>query len=46
MSANSVNELLLGYTQVKFETGESIDWAGIGDANARSASPAARPSPA
>ena len=34
VSANAVNELLLGYTKVKFETGERTDWAGIGDANA------------
>ncbi|MFI4942508.1 MAG: TonB-dependent receptor domain-containing protein [Burkholderiales bacterium] len=34
MSANAVNELLVGYTKVKFETGERTDWAGIGDANA------------
>ena len=45
VSANSVNELLLGFTKVKFQTGNH-DWAGIGNANARSASPAARPSPA
>ena len=34
MSANAVNELLVGFTKVKFETGERTDWAGIGDANA------------
>jgi hypothetical protein len=32
-SASTVNELLLGYTRVKFQTGNR-DWAGIGDANA------------
>jgi hypothetical protein len=46
VSTNSVNELLVGFTRVKFETGERNDWAGIGDANARSASPAASPAPA
>ena len=30
---SAINELLLGYTKVKFET-DSTDWAGIGDANA------------
>jgi hypothetical protein len=33
LGANSVNELLLGYTKVKFDSGGS-DWAGIGNANA------------
>ena len=31
--ASSVNELLFGYTKVKFQT-QNTDWAGIGDANA------------
>jgi Carboxypeptidase regulatory-like domain/TonB dependent receptor len=33
MGASAVNELLLGYTKVKFDQGNN-DWAGIGDANA------------
>jgi len=33
VSPNAVNELLLGFTKVKFQTG-NLDWAGIGDANA------------
>jgi Carboxypeptidase regulatory-like domain len=33
VSANAVNELLLGFTKVKFQT-SNTDWAGIGDANA------------
>jgi hypothetical protein len=33
ISASSVNELLFGYTKVKFQT-QAVDWAGIGDANA------------
>jgi hypothetical protein len=32
LSATAVNELLLGYTRVKFDTSET-DWAGIGNAN-------------
>ena len=33
LGATTVNELLVGFTHVKFET-IPIDWAGIGDANA------------
>jgi hypothetical protein len=33
LSTNTVNELLVGFTHVKFQT-IPIDWAGIGDANA------------
>jgi hypothetical protein len=33
ISAKAVNELLFGYTKVKFQT-TSTDWAGIGNANA------------
>ena len=33
MGANAVNELLGGFTHVKFQT-IPVDWAGIGDANA------------
>jgi Carboxypeptidase regulatory-like domain len=33
MSSNTVNELLVGFTHVKFQT-IPTDWAGIGDANA------------
>jgi hypothetical protein len=33
VSANAVNDLLLGFTRVKFQT-RGEDWAGIGDANA------------
>jgi len=33
VSASAVNELLLGYSKTKFETGNK-DWAGIGNANA------------
>lgn len=33
LSATMVNELLVGFTRVKFET-IPVDWAGIGDANA------------
>ena len=33
VSADSLNELLVGYTKVKFQT-IPTDWAGIGDANA------------
>ena len=33
LSASTVNELLVGFTHVKFQT-IPIDWAGIGDANA------------
>jgi carboxypeptidase family protein len=33
LSQNALNELLLGFTKVKFQT-LSTDWAGIGDANA------------
>jgi outer membrane receptor protein involved in Fe transport len=32
ISASAVNELLLGYTRVKFQT-SNTDWAGIGNAN-------------
>jgi hypothetical protein len=33
VSPSAINELLLGYTRVKFQTGNR-DWAGIGNANA------------
>src|SRR5206468_1513043 len=33
LSEHAINELLLGFTKVKFQT-LSTDWAGIGDANA------------
>ena len=33
LSTSTVNELLVGFTKVKFQT-IPIDWAGIGDANA------------
>ena len=33
LSQHAINELLLGFTKVKFQT-LSTDWAGIGDANA------------
>jgi hypothetical protein len=44
LSATSVNELLFGYTKVKFET-SLLDWAGIGDANATVGIPGGQPIP-
>jgi hypothetical protein len=42
VSASAVNELLLGFTNVKFETGVT-DWAGIGNANASIGIPGGQP---
>jgi hypothetical protein len=42
VSATSLNEFLVGYTKVKFETSPS-DWAGIGNANASVGIPGGQP---
>jgi len=42
VSANSLNELLFGYTKVKFQT-IPTDWAGIGNANATVGIPGGQP---
>ena len=42
MSASTVNELLVGFTKVKFDT-SLTDWAGIGDANATVGIPGGQP---
>jgi len=44
ISSTSVNELLFGYTKVKFAT-VLQDWAGIGDANASVGIPGGQPIP-
>jgi hypothetical protein len=44
VSSSAVNELLLGFTKVKFQT-TSTDWAGIGDANASIGIPGAQAIP-
>ncbi len=44
ISQNSLNELLLGFTHVKFAT-DPHDWAGIGDANASVGVPGGQPIP-
>ncbi len=44
LSSTTVNELLVGFTHVKFQT-IPIDWAGIGDANATIGVPGGQPIP-
>ncbi len=44
LTASTVNELLVGYSKVKFST-VPVDWAGIGDANASIGIPGGQPIP-
>jgi Carboxypeptidase regulatory-like domain/TonB dependent receptor len=44
LSQNSMNELLFGFSHVKFQT-IPVDWAGIGDANATVGIPGGQPIP-
>ena len=44
LTPTTVNELLVGYSKVKFET-VPVDWAGIGDANATIGIPGGQPIP-
>jgi hypothetical protein len=44
LSTSTVNELLVGYSKVEFET-IPVDWAGIGDANATIGIPGGQPIP-
>ncbi len=44
LSRRAVNELLVGFTHVKFQT-IPVDWAGIGDANATIGIPGGQPIP-
>jgi len=44
LGASALNELLLGFTHVKFQT-SSTDWAGIGNANASIGLPGGQPIP-